>query len=186
VSLMFSFQNGDGGVGDSGGGHVNKPFQREPVKDHPEVNMAGSTTNDAATTTATIGGGSGGGGGGKCMVKGVAMQHCRRTHVVFDPKNEDTLLRHRRGHGLGLCQGVSSTCIAGEDDDNFKPLPPPPPPSSPSANGGGGAAEEGGDRRRSSTMDRGSESAPGYAAKMGDVLADNTTIGIAALDIPGM
>lgn len=193
VSLMFSFQNGDGGPGDSAGGHVNHSFERNTVKGHPEVDMF--TAQTEATANASGGGGSGGGGGSRlkarvdgasgddsrsCRIKGVEMKHCRRTTVVFDPKNEPTLRRQRTGGsgGSGLCQGPGAACIA-DGNDNFRPLPPAHPYEGRDSEFEGGEGSEGGEGLRRSTIDG---SVP---PQMGEVMTDYLTFGIAALDIPG-
>jgi len=64
VSLMFSFQNGDGGEEDAAGGHRNEAFTATP-EDLPV-----------------------GKHGAKPTVVGVALKHKHRTRVVFDPANE--------------------------------------------------------------------------------------------------
>lgn len=68
VSLMFSFQNGDGGPNDRCGGHTNSAFAATP-EGQP-------TTSDGQAEQQTS----------SAAVVGVALKHLHRSRKVFNPE----------------------------------------------------------------------------------------------------
>ena len=108
VSLLFSFQNGDGGPEDAAGGHRNEAFDSATAAPFTTAaaDAAARKIDPATTTMATAaaaassvdggsggsggGGGDGGGGGGGGIIRGVSLIHKHRTRVVFDPESEPT------------------------------------------------------------------------------------------------
>jgi len=80
VSMMFTFQNGDGGPGDSGGGHRNSAFATAPEAG----GGASSTSAGAKAGAAEEKKDAAPGDGGK--VVGVALAHMHRQRRVFNPE----------------------------------------------------------------------------------------------------
>ena len=76
VSMMFTFQNGDGGPGDSSGGHRNSAFTTAP-ESNQAVTGAGAAAAEEKKEGAPA---------EEAKVVGVALAHMHRQRRVFNPK----------------------------------------------------------------------------------------------------
>jgi len=76
VSMMFTFQNGDGGPGDSSGGHRNSAFTTAP-ESNQAVTGAGAAAAEEKKEGAPA---------EEAKVVGVALAHMHRQWRVFNPK----------------------------------------------------------------------------------------------------
>jgi len=79
VSMMFSFQNGDGGPGDSSGGHRNSAFTTAPESNQAATAGAGGAAAAAEEKKE-------GAPAEEEKVVGVALAHMHRQRRVFNPK----------------------------------------------------------------------------------------------------
>ena len=84
VSILFTFQNGDGGPEDAAGGHFNKVFDS-----HSDVKMT-TEAAEIATSKMKSGRSDANSSPGKInsdtVIRGVSLTHKHRTRVVFNPK----------------------------------------------------------------------------------------------------
>lgn len=169
VSLLFSFQNGDGGPGDAGGGHRNEAFDSEKANVFtlaPAEAAKKAMAKDRATAVASAARAATGATSGEAkeadiakaeastggslaqgqVLRGVSLIHNHRTRVVFNPSDDSTSRK---------TPSSASTSSAGSGGGGN------------SASGGGGIGS----------------TAPSPA--MGSMYTDSLTLGIAAIETPG-
>jgi hypothetical protein len=175
VSLLMSFQNGDGGPEDAAGGHVNRDFSTSPLP-------SPSSSSSSSSSAAAVAGGEGGG-----VVKGVAMKHRHRTRVVFDPEREGT--NAPKVSSSSSARGTSSVGSGAvtldnsdyNDDGNGASG------GDAAADGGGGGGDSSGGSNKSTKAAGSSSSSSSSSMTMplGHVHVDPLTFGVAALEEPG-